>query len=629
MKAPHPPWPPSPTLPSLPPGRGGRAAGAVRRSVLFAWLSQLAHRPLRRPPAVVAGLATIFLFVADSAFAQGIRVTINRAEATVQEQLALAVTVEGSQSARPQLPDLSAFQVYARGDQRQVNMVNGRTTVSITHNYILVPKRTGTFRIGPAKVELGGRVYESRPFSVRILETSATPRESSELFLTAKVSDDSPYVGQQVIYTWRFFRRVRVQDAQLLTPFEFEGFLVEDLGEVKEYTTTHRGQEYLVSEIKKALFPQEQGALAIPGTRLQCQVLVRSRRRGGFFDDFFGRSQGEVRVLNSPALEVDVRPLPASPSGYSGLVGDFKIGSRISKRQLQVGESATWKLSVSGTGNVQMIGEPSLPDLTRFKIYDDKPVSSIERSGSKLRGSRSYTKALVPLEAGSLEVPAIRLTFFDPAAGSYRTAQTAPFTLSVQPAEGKEELRLTESVAPTTGKVAVRILADDILPIYKDLDAIEATPFGHRADGAWLAGLLAPPVAFFGLLFAVRRRRHLEVNVDLARRRSALKTALMGLDEVSKAAKDGLHQQAAELASRRLREYVGDKVALEGSAFTPAEAGDQLARCGVEESLVRQTTERLENLEAAQYAGIEAGQSEDLAAELRTLLKQLERQIRG
>ncbi len=583
-----------------------------------------------RGPGIRAFLVTFFL-VASSAGAQEIRVTVNRAEATMRDQLVLAVTIDGSQSARPQLPDLAAFQVYPRGSQRQVNMVNGRTSLSITHNYILVPQRTGTFVIGPASVEIDGKVYTSRPFSVRILDATATPRQSSDLFVTARVSDDNPDVGQQVIYTWRFFRRVRVQDAQLRTPFEFEGFLVEDLGEVKEYNTTHRGQEYLVSEIKKALFPQEQGTLNIPASQLQCQILTRSRgRRGGsIFDDLFGRTQSEVKVLSSPALEVEVRPLPAAPAGYSGLVGDFKIGGRITKRELQVGESATWKLTVSGTGNVQMIGEPPLPDLSRFKIYDDKPKSSIERSGRQLKGARSYTKALVPLESGELEVPAVELTYFDPEAGSYRTASTDPVTLAVRPAEGKEELRLTESVAPTTGKVAVRILADDILPIYKDLDAVEATPFGHRADAPWLAGLLAPPFAFFGLLFVERRRRHLEINVGLVRRRSALKTAMKGLDEVAAAAKEGRFGQAAELASRRLRQYVGDKVALEGSAFTPAEAGEQLARCGVEEVLVRQTTQRLESLEAAQYAGIQATESEDLAAELRSMLKQLERQIRA
>ncbi len=562
----------------------------------------------------------LVLLGATAALAQGIQVKIDRKEAAIGDQLVLSITVDGSQNVQPELPDLSAFRVSSGGYETGFSRAQRQVSVSVTYKLILEPRRTGTFAIGPISAEIDGRLYQSRPFNVRIREASAVPKETGGLFTTARVSKKNPYVGEQVIFTWQFFRRVQLRDAQL-TPFEFEGFLVEDLGEIKEYTTVRGGRKYLVSEIRKALFPQELGPLRISATQ------VRVLARGSLLDEMLGRS-GDSQVVNSPQIELEVRPLPAAPSGFSGLVGNFKIAGRISKRELRVGESATWKLTVSGTGNVRMIGEPSLPDLSSFKTYDEKPTSSVERSGGKLKGSRSYSKALVPLTSGELTVPAVRLTYFDPEAGSYRTAQTAPVALSVRPAEGKEELRLTESVAPTTGKVAVRILADDILPIYKDLDAVTVAPFGHRADGAWLAGLLAPPFAFCGLLFVERRRRHLEVNVEAVRRRSALKKALKGLDEVATAAKEGRHREAAVLASRRLREYVGDKVALEGSAFTPAEAGDQLARCGVEESVVRETRTRLERLEAAQYAGDQAAESEDPASELRSLLKTLERQIR-
>lgn len=567
---------------------------------------------------------------ASAAGAQGIRVTVDRPEATIEDQLRLQVTVEGSQNATPQMPDLGAdFQVYSAGQSSQINMVNGRTSVSITYNYVLVPRHTGTFTIGAARVTIGGRTYQSRPFPVKILDASAAPQQASrDVFVTAQVSTDHPYLGQQVIYTWRFYRRVRVADAQLGS-IDFEGFLVEELGDVREYRSTSNGQEFLVSELRRALFPQEQGKLTIPPWPLTCQVVVRDAgRRGSLIDEFFGRTRAETKVLRSPAIDVEVRPLPAAPGGYSGLVGDFAIRGAVSKRQLMVGESATWKLTISGTGNVQMIGEPPLPDLGAFKIYDDKPASSIERDGAQLTGARTYTKALVPLEAGELAVPAVRLTYFDPEAGSYRTASTAPITLTVRPAEGKEELRLTESVAPTTGKVAVRILADDILPIYKDLDAVSGVPFGHRLDAVWLAGLVAPPFVFFSLLFFERRRRHLQVNVDLVRRKSALKKAVKSLGEVERAAKQGRHAEAARLASRLLRQYVGDKAALEGSALTPAEVAGELRRKGVDEELVAATRRCLEDLEASQYAGGRGGETEQRVAEVRPLVKKLERQIR-
>ena len=124
-------------------------------------------------------------------------------------------------------------------------------------------------------------------------------------------------------------------------------------------------------------------------------------------------------------------------------------------QEIKVGESVTLRLTVKGSGNVQMITEPGFPDLPDFKIYDDKPSGSVGRSGARLQGSRTFSKALVPLLPGEPVVPPIGLTFFNPESTRFETVQTAAIPLEVTPGEGKEDLNLTESLAPTTGKVAV------------------------------------------------------------------------------------------------------------------------------------------------------------------------------
>ena len=43
------------------------------------------------------------------------------------------------------------------------------------------------------------------------------------VFVTVQVSTDKPYVGEQVIYTWRLYRRVNISDARL-EPQTFDGF---------------------------------------------------------------------------------------------------------------------------------------------------------------------------------------------------------------------------------------------------------------------------------------------------------------------------------------------------------------------------------------------------------------------
>lgn len=568
--------------------------------------------------------AVVLALVAGVAYGQGITATVNRTEATLEDQILLTITVEGSQQAQPRLPELPDFEVHPAGQSSQLSIVNGRATSSIAHSYVLIPRRTGTFTVGSATVELEGVAYSSRPFQLRIVDAAAEPAQERELYITHKVSTTRPYVGQQVIYTWAFYRRVRVADARL-GPQTLDGFLVEDLGEVSEYQTVVGGQQYLVSEIKRALFPQEQGKLTIPPSSLSCQVLVqRSPRNRSIFDDFFGATTTQNKILRAEAIELEVQPLPPPPLGFTGLVGRFDVAGQISKQALQVGESATLTVTVSGSGNAQMISEPALPDLTRFKVYDDKPSGSVDRSGATLSGSKAFRKALVPLEPGELAIPSISLTYFDPGEGAYRTARTSPIVLHVSPAVGAEDLHLTESIAPSTGKVAVRILADDILPISKDLEAV-APGLGRGArEGFLVVGLLLPALAYVGLLVGQRRSRRFRSDKALRRRHRARRTARKSLARL--AALDGL--EAARQASSCLRTFIGDKLGLEGSALTPDEVHQHLVEAGVSEELVERVHRLLGELEAAQYGALRAPAGE-LKGQLEELLAALDRQLAG
>ena len=536
----------------------------------------------------------------------------------MEDQLLLTLTIEGSRNANPSLPDLSAFEVHPRGQSTQMSFVNGRVTSSVTHSFVLVPKRSGTFTIGPASVELDGRLYSSDPIQIRIVDAEEKPQETKDLFLSAKVSTTQPFVGQEVVYIWRFYRRIRIGDARL-EPQDFTGFLIENLGEVREYQATVNGVQYLVSEIRKALFPQEVGISIVPASRLTLEVLVRNKRSSSsVFDDFFGRAVSETKVLRSREIELQVQPVPNPPADFSGLVGDFDIKAQVSKAELQVGESATLKYTVSGSGNVQMITAPALPDLPEFKIYDDKPTGSVVRSGPRLTGERTFSKALVPLQAGELAVPPIELTYFNPDGERFETVRTAAIALSVTPAAGKEDLNLTESMAPTTGKVAVRILADDLLPIYKGVDAV--TPSRLRPSGVWVfwLGLLLPAFGFVVAYAGNRRRQQYALDASLRRRHRALRRLRRNLKGVD----------SPESASRCLRQYVGDKLGMEGSALTPAEVDAWLQEKNVSQDLAQATHDLLVRLEAAQYGGtsVKPGSA---AAEIESLVRSLEKEIRS
>ena len=568
-----------------------------------------------------------------------IQVTVDRSQVALGNQLYLTIRIEGSPDEPPRLPELPDFRVLSRGQRRDMQIVNGRVSNSTSYNYLLIPTRAGTFDIGPATALIDGTEVRSRSFTIQVTGAEEPDGEQNrDLFVSATVSTDRPWQGQQVIYTWRFYSRVPVGQGSIESMEFGNDVVVEDLGEVRQFSTSIGGVQYSVNEVRKALFPQRSGELTLPQTQLRVDVQVEqsrgSSRRRSIFDDFDsllgGGGRWATRYLLTEPVTLDVRPLPAAPDGWSGLVGEFDIRATLRRRELQVGQSATLEVQVGGAGNVQLLSEPDFPELPAFKVYPDQPDASIDRTGRRLAGRKVFRRALVPLVAGPLDVPPIDLVYFDPGLGEYVTRSTDRLDLDVAPADGEEELMLTESLAPTTGKVAVRILADDILPIRRTAAGIvSASPQGWRL-WIWLACGTLPPLLYLALLAHHRRERRYAADTTLRRRQRALRDAL----SVAKKLRSAAGPDSAAEASRIVRRYVGDKLGLEGAALTPSEAEAALVRAGVDAALAARCRTQLERLEAAQYGLAPVAGGGGLAAETSTeglsdLIRTLDRQIRS
>lgn len=599
-------------------------------------------QPLGRHGILMAACCGLAWGVPAVAAAAGIRAATDRTEASMEDQLLLTVTVEGSRSAQPTLPDLSMFDVESRGQTTQVQIVNGHMSTSSGYNFVLVPKRAGRFTIGPAKVTIDGQDYASEPFVVSIGAAPAAAPESagSALFTTAEVSTETPFVSQQVTFTWRFFRRVRIGNASIAFP-SFDGFVTQDLGEKREYETTIKGQQYLVTEVKKALFPQQAGTLHLGATALNVEVVVNRQRRGGGngffnspFDDMFDMGQREAKVLRTNPIDIKVQPLPPPPPGFDGQVGEFSIEGQLSQNAVTVGESTTLTLTVTGVGNVQHLPEPKLPEINGFKVYDDKPTGTVGVSGNTLVGRKIFKKALVPTVPGTHGIGPVSIVYFDPSARAYKTAATPVFTLQVAPGVGREDPRLT-AAAPLAGAPAgkrdVQVLADDLLPIYKRADALTrwpppTWPVGWLFTVAWLF----PPGLFTALVLWRRRHGNAARDAQERRRRTALRRTLKQVGTVQGALTHGKTAEAAALVSRGMREYLGDKLGLEGLALTPLEVRQVLETRGADGALARQVEDLLGSCDAAQY-GAGAAQLADasLPRDMRTLLTKLDQSLRS
>jgi hypothetical protein len=118
----------------------------------------------------------------------------------------------------------------------------------------------------------------------------------------AEVDNPNPYLGQQVVYTFRYYESgLGMLDQPHYQPPQFTGFWAEKEGDPQQYQAQANGQIYNVTELRTVLFPTKTGPLTIDPAHLVTT--------GGFF--------GQGGGLQSQPITLEVKPLPGNAPASS------------------------------------------------------------------------------------------------------------------------------------------------------------------------------------------------------------------------------------------------------------------------------------------------------------------------
>ena len=580
----------------------------------------------------------ITVFVAltvGTASATDIQVTasVDKQELTLEDSVYFSVEVEGTQSSPPpELPPLDSFKVRPLGSSSSIQIINGERTSSTTFNFVLIPKETGTFTINPAAVKIEGRKYQAEPITLVVKQPSKMTRAPKEAFAELVISNKRPYVQEQVTATLRIYHRVEIRN--LVTGISFKGFREQALKNPAQHTRIVDGIRYLSYEVPTVLFPLKPGKVEIPVGTIEFDQVDRSRGdkpmdpfdpfgQGSIFSNF-GRLQH--KVLRTNAVTLDVQPLPQSnqPENFSNLVGDFTISAQLSRTEIEVGDTTTLTVSVSGQGNINDLASPSPQWGNQFKVYEDQTEYNQTSGEQTVSGEKIYTYALVPLKPGKLQIPSISLSYFDPTKGEYISIQTQALALKALPGKIPSELKVTEPGSGMPGRTgnSIQDVGEDILPIHTGPEIFENQGF---AKWSWLMygiGLLLPAGLFLIYSRFHKRQQRLKYDIAFSRSHGAYNLALNKLHTLS------LDKDSREI-SRKLslivREYLGNVLNLQGTAITSTEVEDKLAQGRFSEEEILATRELLEKHEALQYAPTKETLPENSIEEVRSLLDRLEK----
>ena len=509
-------------------------------------------------------------------------------------QFTLDVELRGTNQmdAEPSLPDMGDFSRFlGRNSSTNMQMINGVTTVSLIIQYRYRAIREGTFEIGAVEVEAGGQVLRTQPVTLTVSTAGAAAGGGStaedpsgvgpdDLFIVAEVSKARVYQNEPIAVSYRLFTRVNVNSFSIVDLGESEGFWVEEVPGPQNPQVEQRvrgGQSYTTAVVRRVvLFPAGPGTKTIKPMSVEASVRVRRRARS-IFDDFLGGSlfgsQVPTVVVSAP-VEVEVLPLPVEgrPQSFTGLVGRLDVSASIDRSSVETNDAVTLELIVEGEGNLRGLPAPSIDFPGDFEAFPPEVTETIDRSGSRVRGRKTYEYVLIPRAPGEKTIPPVEMSYFDAESGLYATAASQPLRLEVT---GDPVL-----VAPS-GRSGVETLREDIRFIQIGSPSLGVLG-GSLADapGFWIVALL-PLVALLGAFGLRRHWDRLEGDVAYARGRRAGRVAKKRLGQARAVMSEGDARAFYAEVERALRGFLADKLNVAEAGFMSEVAEAELRRRGV------------------------------------------------
>lgn len=545
------------------------------------------------------------------------------------DQVRLVFTVNSQDIKDFRAPSIKGFDVLmgpSRSQQSSIQIINGKRTSnsSTAFTYILLAGNPGTYTIPAASVEVNGEKVFSNAISIKVLPQDQTSGNSgnngggsasssrsqaagsrisaNDLFITATASKTTVHEQEAILLTYKVYTVVNLRQLYGKMP-DLKGFHTQEveLPQQKTFTLEHyKGRNYNTTVWSQyVLFPQQTGKLEIPSITFD-GVVAQQTISDDPFDAFFnGGGYVEVKKkITTPKVVINVQPLPAKPAGFSGAVGEFKLASSINATDVKTNDAVTIKLTLSGTGNMKLIGTPEVKFPQDFEIYDPKVTDDYKLTNSGLTGTKTFEYLAIPRHAGNFTIPAIEFTYFDLKSNSYKTLKTEAYNLKVAKGQGNAD----QVISDFTNKESVKMLGKDIRFIkLGDSSLRPKGDFFFGTVGYYLCYLI--PLLLFVVFAVIYRQKALEnANVAKVKTKKANKVATRRMKLAGKLLAENKKNEFYDEVLKALWGYISDKLSIPVSQLSKDNIEAELTNYGVPEALIAEFIGVLNECEYARYA---------------------------
>ena len=564
-------------------------------------------------------------------------------------QVVFESNAEGKNFAAPSFEGFNVVGGPFQSSSSSFQMVNGSMShsVTITYTYALMAYQEGTFHIGQASLTVKGDKIKSQPFDITVgpdngggnvasgnngssnqggqrSNTDDPQVSGKDLFLKVVPSKRSVYLGEQFVLTYKLYTKVPVSALSISKAPSYPSAWTKDIssnsgGSLRQTSEYVNGIEYTVAEIQKTVVvPQRAGKFVIDPMSIECvaqiQTASNNNRRSmdpfeAFFNDpFFNRSYANVqKELSCGSLGIDVKQLPMEnrPASFVGAVGNYSYKADIDKTELKTNEAFTLTLTVSGTGNIELLQMPEPVFPPDFEVYDPKIVTNVETNSQGLGGTKKAEYLVIPRRAGDFSVLPIEFSYFDANAGKYVTSSSPQFDIHVLKGEGGNE---SDNNIYASNQEGIKYLGSDIRHIHTGNAGLKPARSSFFATAPYYVVLLVLLIIFLVAVLVSKKRAKDKNDTVGMRNKRATKEANKRLKNAAKCLKAKDQNQFYTEMSAALWGYIADKCGIEQSKLSMDTVSEAMKVKNVPDDLVAEFVDTLNSCEFARFAPGDAEQ---------------------
>ncbi len=589
-----------------------------------------------------------------------------KAQVTVGEQFRVAfeVNADGKHFTAPTFEGFTVVGGPFNSTSSSVQIVNGSMsrTVSNTYTYVIRAEKEGDFNIGAASITVDGKEVKSEPYPITVVAGSASAGASSQggqasssagtntndpqvsgkdLFLKVIPSKRSAYVGEPVVLTYKLYTKVPVSQLSVSQMPSYGGFWMKECNDngnsLRQSTEVVNGVEYTTAEIKKVvLVPQKSGKLTIEPMSIECLAQIVTQRNNQrsndpfdvFFNDpFFSRGFTNVqKTIAASPITMEVKSLPedGKPAGFTGAVGNYNFSATLDGEETVTNEALTYTVTVTGSGNLDLLNLPAPQFPPDFEVYDPKITSNVEANGQGMSGTKKAEYLVIPRRAGDFDIPAMEFSYFNPAKQQYVTLKGAP--MSVRVAKGADDEMGGGLYA--TNQEGIKYLGSDIRHIKTSDSKLKSVGSHFFASPMYFAILVALLLLFLVAVVLVRKRREFKQDVVQVRNRRATKVAKGRLKNAHQYLKAQDQAHFYEEMSQALWGYISDKLGIERSVLSMDTVKEAMMAKGIDATLSNEFVDTLNTCEFARFApGDAAAKMQGLYDKGMEVIMKVEREV--